>query len=177
MTKGLESIGFYLDNTKGYFCEESAFVKLAECVKATQEYKNIRVITVDATTFNGAGASSTQELAFALSEGSEYISRLTDLGLSAKDIAKKMVFVFSVGSSYFMEIAKFRAARMLWANVVEAYGVDSNCAQKMKIFAYTGEWNQTVYDSYVKDVYKRQVMNIVVSFAWGCISPLVVLSL
>ncbi|NMD39116.1 MAG: methylmalonyl-CoA mutase small subunit, partial [Christensenellaceae bacterium] len=136
-------------NTTGYFCEESSFVKLAECVKATQEYKNIRVITIDATTFNGAGASSTQELAFALSEGSEYISRLTDLGLSAKDVAKKMLFVFSVGSSYFMEIAKFRAARMLWANVVEAYGVDSNCAQKMKIFAYTGEWNQTVYDSYV----------------------------
>ena len=135
--------------TKGYFCEDSSFVKLAECVKATQEYKNIRVIAVDATTFNGAGASSTQELAFALSEGSEYLSRLTDLGLSAKDVAKKMVFVFSVGSSYFMEIAKFRAARLLWANVVEAYGVDSNCAKKMKIFAYTGEWNQTVYDSYV----------------------------
>ena len=136
-------------NTKGYFCEESAFVKLAECVKAAQEYKNIRVITVDATTFNGAGASSTQELAFALAEGSEYISRLTELGISAKDVAKKMLFVFSVGSSYFMEIAKFRAARMLWANVVEAYGTDSNCAKKMKIFAYTGEWNQTVYDSYV----------------------------
>ncbi|NLB67767.1 MAG: methylmalonyl-CoA mutase small subunit, partial [Bacteroidales bacterium] len=135
--------------TKGYFCEETSFEKLAECVKATQEYKNIRVITVDATTFNGAGASSTQELAFALAEGSEYISRLTDLGLSTKDVAKKMVFVFSVGSSYFMEIAKFRAARMLWANVVEAYGADSNCAKKMKIFAYTSEWNQTVYDSYV----------------------------
>ncbi len=135
--------------TKGYFCEDSSFAKLAECVKATQEYKNIRVIAVDATTFNGAGASSTQELAFALSEGSEYLSRLTDIGLSAKDVAKKMVFVFSVGSSYFMEIAKFRAARLLWANVVEAYGVDSNCAKKMKIFAYTGEWNQTVYDSYV----------------------------
>lgn len=135
--------------TKGYFCEDSSFVKLAECVKATQEYKNIRVIAVDATTFNGAGASATQELAFALSEGSEYLSRLTDLGLSAKDVAKKMLFVFSVGSSYFMEIAKFRAARLLWANVVEAYGVDSNCAKKMKIFAYTGEWNQTVYDSYV----------------------------
>ena len=135
--------------TKGYFCAESSFEKLAECVKAAQEYKNIRVITVDATTFNGAGASSTQELAFALAEGSEYIARLKELGLSVKDIAKKMVFVFSVGSSYFMEIAKFRAARMLWANVVEAYGTDSTCAKKMTIFAYTGEWNQTVYDSYV----------------------------
>ena len=60
-----------------------------------------------------------------------------------------MVFVFSVAVQYFMEIAKFRAARMLWANVVEAYGTDSTCAKKMTIFAYTGEWNQTVYDSYV----------------------------
>lgn len=135
--------------SNGYFCEEKAFVKLAECIKAAAEYKNVRVITVDAFTFNSCGASSVQELAFALAQGSEYLSRLTELGLAVADIAKKMVFSFAVGSTYFMEIAKFRAARLLWANIVEAYGTESNCAKKMKIFATTAEWNQTVYDAYV----------------------------
>ncbi|MBO7321811.1 MAG: acyl-CoA mutase large subunit family protein [Bacteroidales bacterium] len=134
--------------TKGYFCEES-FALLAEAVKVAADYKRVKVIAVDATTFNGCGATSTQELAFALAEGSEYLSRLTELGLDVKDVAKKMTFCFSVGSSYFMEIAKFRAARMLWANVVDAYGTDSECAKKMELRATTSEWNQTVYDAYV----------------------------
>lgn len=135
--------------TKGHFCEEKAFQMVAEAVKMAAEYKYVRVINVDATTFNGCGASSTQELAFALAQGSEYLSRLTELGLDVKDIAKKIFFSFSVGSSYFMEIAKFRAARMLWANIVDAYGTDSECAKKMELRATTSEWNQTVYDAYV----------------------------
>ena len=136
-------------NNKGWFCEETAFDTLAELVKAAEPYKGVKVIEVDAYTFNGCGASSVQELAFALAEGSEYLSRLTEKGLSADLVAKKMAFSFGVGSTYFMEIAKFRAARMLWANIVDAYGAESNCAKKMCIFATTSEWNQTVYDAYV----------------------------
>ena len=48
-----------------------------------------------------------------------------------------------------MEIAKFRAARMLWANIVKGYGPAKNCACKMQIHAETSRWNQTVYDPYV----------------------------
>ncbi|MBR6066189.1 MAG: methylmalonyl-CoA mutase small subunit [Bacteroidales bacterium] len=134
---------------KGFLCEDKAFKLLAECVKMAKDYKRVRVICVDGYTFNSAGASSVQELAFTLSEGSEYLSRLTDEGLTAEEVAKKMVFLFGVGSTYFMEIAKFRAARMLWANIVEAYGSNSECAKKMQIAATTSEWNQTVYDAYV----------------------------
>ena len=108
--------------TKGFLCEDKAFKLLAECVKMAKDYKKVRVICVDGYTFNCAGASSVQELAFSLSEGSEYLSRLTDEGLTAEEVAKKMFFSFAVGSTYFMEIAKFRAARMLWANIVDAYG-------------------------------------------------------
>lgn len=135
--------------TKGHFCEDKAFNILADCVKAVADYKKMRVIAVDAFTFNSCGASSTQELAFALAQGSEYLSRLTELGVSVKEVAKRMVFSFAVGSVYFMEIAKFRAARLLWANVVDDYGTDSNCAKKMYIHATTSEWNQSVYDPYV----------------------------
>ena len=135
--------------TKGHFCEDKAFNILADCVKAVADYKNMRVICVDAFTFNSCGANSTQELAFALAQGSEYLSRLTELGVSVKEIAKRITFSFAVGSVYFMEIAKFRAARLLWANIVDDYGTDSNCAKKMYIHATTSEWNQTVYDAYV----------------------------
>lgn len=135
--------------SNGHFCEDKAFNYIAECIKAVADYKNMRVISIDAFTFNSCGASSVQELAFALSQGSEYLSRLTELGVSVKEIAKRMIFSFAVGSNYFMEIAKFRAARLLWANIVEEYGTDSACAEKMRIFATTSEWNQTVYDAYV----------------------------
>ena len=136
-------------NTKGTFCEEKAFNALAECVRAAAPYKNVRVIEVGAYIYNSCGASSTQELAFALSQGSEYISRLSDMGIDVETIARKMYFHFGVGSSYFLEIAKFRAARMLWANVVEDYGCAKGCPEKMCVFATTSEYNMTVYDSYV----------------------------
>ncbi len=133
---------------KGHLCEKSLGF-MAECLTAALPYKNVRVIEIDACIFNNCGATSTQELAYALAQGSEYISRYSEMGFAAADVAKKMYFSFAVGSSYFMEIAKFRAARLLWANVVEAYTTESNCAEKMLIFATTSEYNQTVYDSYV----------------------------
>ena len=136
-------------NKRGTFCEEKGFNAVIECVKAAAPYKNVRVIEVGAYIYNSCGASSTQELAFALSQGSEYLSRLSEAGFDVETIARKIYFHFAVGSSYFMEIAKFRAARMLWANVVEDYGCAGGCPEKMLVYATTSEYNLTVYDSYV----------------------------
>lgn len=135
--------------SKGRFCEDKAFNALAEAVKIAADYKNVRVIAVEAGIFNNCGAASSQELAFALNQGSEYMSRMTEAGFAADAVASKIFFEFAVGSSYFMEIAKFRAARMLWANITEEYGAKECCAEKMLIFATTSEYNQTVYDAYV----------------------------
>lgn len=135
--------------SKGRFCEEKSFNAISECMKLTAAYRKVSVIAVDAKIFNHSGASSGQELAFALNQGSEYISRLTEMGFSADEAAGNIFFEFAVGSSYFMEIAKFRAARMLWANVTEEYGCKECCPEKMRIFATTSEYNQTVYDAYV----------------------------
>ena len=139
----------YALTSKGYWCTDKSFELLKEAVSIVKDYKRMRVICVDATAFNNAGANCTQELAFALAQGSEYMSRLTELGLSADEVAGRMVFSFAVANIYFMEIAKFRAARMLWANVTEAYGCKKACPEKMYIHATTAEWNQTVYDPYV----------------------------
>lgn len=122
---------------------------LKECVDMVSDYPGIRVIGVYAYAFNDAGSTISQELAYGLSMGSQYMDALTDLGLSADEIACRMKFTFSVGSNYFMEIAKFRAARLLWANIAKAYGIRDDNSGKIRIHAVTSSWNQAVYDPYV----------------------------
>ena len=139
-------------STKGDFCSpngEKCFARIAALIKKTAAYKHIRIVTVSADIFSNAGSTIVEELAFALSAGNEYLARLTDAGLTVDEAARKLRFSFAVTSNYFMEIAKLRAARMLWANIVKAYNPEKNCAGKMMIHATTSKWNQTVYDPYV----------------------------
>lgn len=133
----------------GKYCSEDSVSRLKDCVEAAAGYPNVRVIGVYAFAFNDAGSTISQELAFGLAMGSEYINLLTDMGFSADEAASRIKFTFSVGSVYFMEIAKFRAARMLWANITKAYGVKNEEGQKIMMHAVTSEWNQSVYDPYV----------------------------
>lgn len=128
--------------------------------KALPSYK---VLAVNAFFFNNAGSYITQELGYALSWGDEILAKLTEAGCRADEVAKKIKFNFGIGSNYFMEIAKFRAARWLWAEIVAAYEPESQredhsdnksdglyrCAAKMQIHAQTSEWNMTVYDAHV----------------------------
>ena len=139
-------------STKGDFCSpngEKCFARVAELIRKTKEYKHIRVVTVSGQIFGNSGSTIVEELAFVLSAGHDYLVRLTDAGLTIEEAARKRRFSFSVSSNYCMEIAKFRAARMLWANIVKGYNPEKNCACKMQIHAETSKWNQTVYDPYV----------------------------
>ena len=139
-------------STKGDFCSpngEKCFARIAELIRKTKEYKHIRVVTVSGQIFGNSGSTIVEELAFVLSAGHDYLVRLTDAGLTIEEAARKLRFSFSVSANYFMEIAKFRAARMLWANIVKGYNPEKNCACKMQIHAETSKWNQTVYDPYV----------------------------
>lgn len=121
---------------------------LAECIRLTADYPHVQVVNVQGYDFNDAGAGIVQELAFSLAIGSDYMAGLTALGLDASLIASKMRFTLAVSSNYFMEIAKFRAARVLWANIAKAYGAKEE-ACKICTHAVTSAWNQTVYDAYV----------------------------
>ena len=133
---------------KGHFCDD-AYDKLADCIKAVAEYPNIRVVAVKAFDFNAAGSSISQELGYGMAIGSEYMTALTDRGIDAAEVANRIKFTFAISGNYFFEIAKFRAARILWANIVKAYGVEDLDAMKIKVHAVTSTWNQTVYDAYV----------------------------
>mgnify|MGYP000149875838 CR=1 FL=1 len=139
-------------SSKGEFCSPDGakcFARIAELIRRTKEYKHIRIVTVSAGIFGNSGSTIVEELAFALSAGQDYLARLTDAGLTVDEAARKMRFSFSISSNYFLEIAKLRAARMLWANIVKGYNPQKSCAGKMMIHAETSRWNQTVYDPYV----------------------------
>ena len=66
-----------------------------------------------------------------------------------QNVLKKIKFNFGISSNYFLEIAKFRAARMLWAQIVKQYNPACDCACKMKAHAQTSEFNQTIFDAHV----------------------------
>ena len=120
--------------------------KLVETLK---EYPNFRCITVSTDALNNAGAYIVQELGYALAWGNEYLQQLTDAGVDVDLAAKSIKFNMGVSENYFMEIAKFRAARLLWAQIVKQYEPKCDCACKMIINATTSTYNQTLFDSYV----------------------------
>lgn len=118
-------------------------------IDKTKELAKYRVLAVNGKNFGNAGASVVQELAFSLAQGAEYLSALTEAGVAIEDVAENIKFNLSVSANYFMEIAKFRAGRMLWAQIVKAYEPKCECGCKMKVHAETGSWNKTFYDPYV----------------------------
>lgn len=122
---------------------------LPQLVETLKDYPNLRCVMVHSDTLNNAGAYIVQELGYALAWGNEYLQQLTDAGISADLAARSIKFYMGVSENYFMEIAKFRAARLLWAQIVKQYGPKCDCSCKMIVNASTSTYNQTVFDSYV----------------------------
>ena len=120
--------------------------KLVEMLK---DFPNLRCVMVHSDLLNNAGAYIVQEMGYALAWGNEYLQQLVDAGVDADLAAKKIKFYMGVSENYFMEIAKFRACRLLWAQIVKQYEPKCDCACKMIINASTSTYNQTVFDSYV----------------------------
>lgn len=103
---------------------------------------------VRADVYHERGGTAVQELAFALAEGVERLSAAVAEGRPVDEAAASMSFVFAVGSNYFMEIAKLRAARLNWAQAVAAFGPASEASCRMRIHARTALANKSVYDPY-----------------------------
>jgi methylmalonyl-CoA mutase len=135
---------------------------MKEAIAAAAELRMFKTIAVNAHLFSDAGSYITQELGYALAWGNELLNCLIDAGVDGTLAAKKIKFNFGIGSNYFMEIAKFRAARWLWAEIVKAYNPtckhdcpnegpnnECRCAGKMNIYAKTSSFNLTVFDAYV----------------------------
>ena len=134
--------------TKGKHIDgaKATMVKLADLMAALPGY---RCIVVDAAQLCNSGAYIAHELGYALAWGNEYMNILTEGGVPASAAAKKIKFNFGISSNFFMEIAKLRAARMLWAKIVKEYTPNSLDDCKMAVHAVTSKFNQTLYDPYV----------------------------
>lgn len=130
---------------KGKWSEE-AFSALKPAIEKARIIKNFRIIGVHGKFFANSGSSIVQELAFSLAQGAEYLTRFTEMGLKADDVAKSVKFNFGIGNNYFMEIAKLRAARLLWAQIVKAYNPACDCSGKLIAHCETSRYNKTVYD-------------------------------
>lgn len=120
-----------------------------ELVETLAALPGFRCINVNAVELNNAGSYIAQELGYALAWGNEYLNTLTEAGIPADQAAKSIKFNFGISSNYFLEIAKFRAARMLWANIVKEYRPTCECACKMLAHAETSTFNLTLFDAHV----------------------------
>lgn len=109
---------------------------------------NFKPISVNATHIQNAGASVVREIGYGLAMGAEYLHNLDRCNISVDDMAKDLQFIFTVGSNYFFEIAKLRAARLLWARIVEAHNPACIDSTKMYMHCITTFWNKSVYDPY-----------------------------
>lgn len=105
-------------------------------------------IGVDAMPYSSAGASAVEELGAAMATAAAYLREMLARGMSIDETAPLVRFRLSLDSNFFMTVAKLRAARVLWAKIVEAFG-GSEESRKIRVNAKTSVYNKTVYDPYV----------------------------
>lgn len=130
--------------------EDGDFQMAKQLVEYAQaELPGFRVLTVHGSFLHNAGANIVQELGFSLAAANELVARLTDLGCKPEHVARAIELNLGIGSTYFMEMAKIRAARLLWSKVIEQYQPGCDCAYRLFVSATTSEWNQSLYDPYV----------------------------
>jgi len=142
---GFDPLSFYLKEGMIPASLESNF----NCwIKYHDKMPSLQTILVNTTPYHNGGANAVQELAISIAEGTFYLQMLLERGMNLEAILSKMVFQFSIGANFFMEIAKFRAARLLWDKAAEAYDAPAY-ARKMHISAETSSFTKTIYDKHV----------------------------
>nr|HPM05304.1 methylmalonyl-CoA mutase family protein [Candidatus Cloacimonas sp.] len=141
---GIDITGEFAQEGSLPFSLEETWKKMLDAVKWNLEKapKN-RLISIDATVYEAAGASAVQELAFALSTAIGYIQGLQNAGFEIDKLAPMFQVKLSLGSNFFMEIAKLRAFRLIWAQMIKAFG-GSEASQKVWIHGKTARFNKSI---------------------------------
>jgi len=129
---------------------EPPFGKLAEAVRLCEaELPGFQCIQINARMFHGEVYAVDRELALTVAKMSEYLAQLQSYRIEPRRIAARFQLSLSVGTSYFLEIAKMRALRLLWANLVEAYGIED--APFPRVMAHLA------YESQTDDVHQNMI--------------------
>ncbi len=150
--EGLPVRPYYRREDVPFAAEEPApgafpFVRGTGKARASAQAIVLPESAIRADVWHDAGAHAVQELAWAMAAGIERIER-RPAGQTVDEAARAVEFVFAAGPQYFVEIAKFRAARLLWARVVEAFQPGSPQAGRMELYVRTARRNKSVYDPY-----------------------------
>ncbi|MGK0290818.1 MAG: methylmalonyl-CoA mutase, partial [bacterium] len=95
-----------------------------------------------------AGADCKLELAFTLADGKEYVQAAMDTGLDVDAFAPRLSFFFGMGMNFYMEVAKLRAARLLWSKIMDKFGAKDPKSKKLRTHCQTSGWSLTEQDPY-----------------------------
>lgn len=122
-----------------------------EVLKAAEPLTQFTCLTFQSVDLVNAGAYIYQEIGYALAAGADILTKVSEKsGKSISEVAERIRFDMGIGSNYFMEIAKFRAIRWLWALIVRSNDEKAtDRANKAVVHAETSKWNKTIYDAYV----------------------------
>lgn len=140
---------YRLRHGKFYFSCDEDMMQTVTLLNMVEEMPNFKLINVNGIVLHNAGSTIVQELGYTLALANEYLAFCTEKGVNVEKAASRMQLTLSVGSNYFMEIAKLRAIRLLWSTMVEQYHPKCPCAYKIHINTVASTWNKTLYDPYV----------------------------
>ncbi len=113
-----------------------------------QQMPKFNTISVSGYHIHEAGATADLELAYTLADGLEYLRTAIAAGLDVDKVAGRMSFFFALGMNFFTEIAKLRAARLLWAKIVKAFGAKSDKSLALRTHCQTSGWSLAAQDPY-----------------------------
>ncbi len=146
---GADPVGVLAENGKLDCSLDSLYDEMAAASSwAVANASGLRTILIDGAPYHNGGASAVQEIGYCMSVAIDYIEAMLARGMKIDEIAQQIRFSFSIGANFFMEIAKLRAARLVWSQVIAAYG-GNECSQKINVLARTSFFTKTVYDPFV----------------------------
>jgi len=128
---------------------EKGIEELGTAIRITRDIQDFNPVTINGAHFHNSGANSAQEIALVISAAIEYIERFGSIGISLTDFLSGFEFSLAVGTNYFMEIAKIRALRVLFYNVIKLYQADHFNPGEIRIHSESSVWTKTLYDPYV----------------------------
>ena len=139
---------FMVRNTYIYPPEPSMRL-VADIIEYTaKEMPKFNSISISGYHMQEAGANNVQELAFTLADGMEYVRAALSKGLAVDDFAPRLSFFFAIGTDFFMEIAKLRAARTLWAKIMQDFGATNEKSLTLRTHCQTSGVSLTEKDPY-----------------------------
>ena len=139
---------FMVRNTYIYPPESSMRI-IGDIIAHCSEYMpRFNTISISGYHMQEAGANAALELAYTLADGKEYIKTALKAGLDIDQFAPRLSFFWGIGMNFFMEIAKMRAARLLWAEIVSAFGPENPKSSMLRTHCQTSGWSLTEQDPY-----------------------------